>query len=438
MNNSVPKYVASFYMFRHLQYAQRRRMMNMIKAKRRALLQRLLRLCLEEKFKLIFMWKVIRNEISPLLIMKGIQYRRIWMKNRSYEFWDSIVLNHYTDMEWLESFRMSKMSFLKLCDLLEDELRPKMQHLKAREPISVKKQVAIAIYKLASCSEYRVVGNVFGIHKSTVKKYLYRVVQAINTVMAPSYINMPKEDEAKYIAIQLENLCHIPQIIGCIDGTHIPITAPEEGYRDFVNRKGWASYNVQVIVDHNGRFRNVFAKHPGSVHDAVVFKDSTVYKRSQEIIPQMEKHVNGQKIPFMIVGDPAYPLLPWLIKNYSGSVSPTEESFNVYLNSARVSVEMAFGRLKARWRMLQKKLDCNYKFVPLLIVACCVLHNFCEDNKDRFLEEWLQRVIELDEVFEQPTQVINRERGNVCSTIIRDCLKDYFAANFHLRKTLLR
>ncbi|RLU23623.1 hypothetical protein DMN91_003829 [Ooceraea biroi] len=211
--------------------------------------------------------------------------------------------------------------------------------------------------------------------------------------MAPAYINMPNEEEAKYIAMQFENISHIPQIIGCIDGTHIPITVPEEGYRDFVNRKGWASYNVQAIVDHNGRFRNVFAKHPGSVHDAMVFKDNTLYKRSQEIIPQLEKHVNGQGIPFMIVGDPAYPFLPWLIKSYSGSVSPKEESFNVHLNSARVSVEMAFGRLKARWRMLQKKLDCNYKFVPLVIVAYCVLHNFVKTIKTNFLKSGCNKFV---------------------------------------------
>lgn len=152
----------------------------------------------------------------------------------------------------------------------------------------------------------------------------------------------------------------------------------------------------------------------------------------------MEKHVNGQKIPFMIVGDPAYPPLSWLMKGFSGSLSPEQESFNVYLNAARVSVEMSFGRLKARWRMLQKKIDCNYKFVPQLIVACCVLHNFCEDNRDRFIEEWLEQVIQLDEVFIQPRQQINRERDDLRFTIIRECLKDYLVANFPLRKTLLR
>lgn len=140
----------------------------------------------------------------------------------------------------------------------------------------------------------------------------------------------------------------------------------------------------------------------------------------------------------MIVGDPAYPFLPWLMKSYSGSLSPQEESFNVYLNSARISVEMAFGRLKARWRMLQKKVDCNYKFVPQVIIACCALHNFCEDNKNRFIEEWLQQVVECDRVLVQSRQQINRERDNIGSTPIRECLKDYLFANFPLRKTLLR
>ncbi|KYQ53661.1 hypothetical protein ALC60_04168 [Trachymyrmex zeteki] len=70
---------------------------------------------------------------------------------------------------------MSKMSFffMTLCDLIKDELQPKVQILKAREPVSVEKQIAVALYKLASCSEYRVVGNTFGIHKSTVKKCFF-------------------------------------------------------------------------------------------------------------------------------------------------------------------------------------------------------------------------------------------------------------------------
>lgn len=188
------------------------------------------------------------------LTMEGILYRRsIWMKERSNDYWNRIVNVHYGPEEWFESFRMSKHSFDELCDLLRGELEPKMQALKPREALSVEKQVAVALYKLASCAEYRVIGNVMGIHKSTVKKCLYRTVRAINKVMLRKYIYMPSTEEAETIAHHYEEKSFFPQIIGSIDGTHIPITAPKEGYRDFVNRKGWTSYNVMAVVDHNGR-----------------------------------------------------------------------------------------------------------------------------------------------------------------------------------------
>jgi len=95
----------------------------------------------------------------------------------------------------------------------------------------------------------------------------------------------------------------------------------------------------------------------------------------------------------MIVGDPAYPLLSWLLKGFFDTLSAEEESFNVYLNSARVSVEMAFGRLKARWRILHK-INCNYSFALEIITACCILHNFVEDNNNNtnIQIQWLIRL----------------------------------------------
>ena len=39
-------------------------------------------------------------------------------------------------------------------------------------------------------------------------------------------------------------------------GTHIPILAPTDGYRDFQNRKGWSSFVLQGVVD--DRFMWVF------------------------------------------------------------------------------------------------------------------------------------------------------------------------------------
>ncbi|KAK8761986.1 hypothetical protein V5799_031702 [Amblyomma americanum] len=121
-----------------------------------------------------------------------------------------------------------------------------------RTPIPVDKRVAIALYKLASCCEYRLVGNQFGVHKSTVKKFVYSFCLNASTHLTQKYVKLPSPQEATEIAKRFEEKCHMPQLFGAIDGTHIPITAPKDGYRDFINRKQWASYNMQAVVDDRG------------------------------------------------------------------------------------------------------------------------------------------------------------------------------------------
>lgn len=37
--------------------------------------------------------------------------------------------------------------------------------------------------------------------------------------------------------------------MGCIDGSHIAVTAPFEGKKDYTNRKGWDSLVLQAVVD---------------------------------------------------------------------------------------------------------------------------------------------------------------------------------------------
>lgn len=84
----------------------------------------------------------------------------------------------------------------------------------------------------------------------------------------------------------------------------------------------------------------------------------------------------------MIAGDAAYPLMPWLIKPYVGSnLTVAQISFNCYHSSSRIVVENAFGRLKARWRILQKRIACKVLDAPSIVATCCILHNICENEQ---------------------------------------------------------
>lgn len=182
-------------------------------------------------------------------------FGRIWSKVRKTDWWFNVVLENFDNKDWIENFRMTKETFLKVCDLVRTDLKPKQNLLLPRIPLSVEKQVAIAIYKLASCGEYRVIGNTFGVHKSTVKKCFYRFVTSL-LKHHKKYIHMPNKQECDEICSGFEAKSKIPQIIGAIDGTHIPILPPSDGYRDFINRKCWASYVLQAVVDDELRFVN--------------------------------------------------------------------------------------------------------------------------------------------------------------------------------------
>ena len=99
-------------------------------------------------------------------------------------------------------------------------------------------------------------------------------------------------------------------------------------------------------------------------------------------------------MPLVIVGDAAYPLMPWLMKPFINNQRLDEEQkhFNYRQSRARMVVENAFGRLKGHWRVLLKRMEIGIKSVPNVISACCVLHNMCEIWGEVFQDEWLEEV----------------------------------------------
>ena len=84
-----------------------------------------------------------------------------------------------------------------------------------------------------------------------------------------------------------------------------------------------------------------------------------------------------------IAADEAYAasssvLTPWPGKKQTAA----KDSFNFWLSSSRIHVEQAFGILVARWGVLWRPLQIDYRKAAGLIMALLKLHNYCLDHND--------------------------------------------------------
>ena len=131
--------------------------------------------------------------------------------------------------------------------------------------------VAIALWRLATNSDYRTIAHLFGVSRSSVCVIVQDVCKAIVQLLLPKYIQLPQGAQLKANVDGFEAKWGYPQ---CVGGSHIPIVSPVEYSADYHNRKGWHSMILQGVMDHECRFWNINIGWPGRVHDARVLRMS--------------------------------------------------------------------------------------------------------------------------------------------------------------------
>lgn len=340
-------------------------------------------------------------------LARGSARGRLWRKaGRTAAWWDNLYSGKLPEEDWKKNLRMSREVFMSVVEKLRVFLTPKPSP-RGSDTISVEKQLGVTLYYLKDQGSLVMTANAFGLATCTVSVVVRKVCAVITRELGPEYIRLPtKEEEMVRLLKKMEDKFGFPQAFGCVDGTHIAIKQPSDNPHDFFSYKMKYTINVQGVCDSSGLFLDVDVRWPGSLHDAKVFSYSRINRMLREgELPMMYKRMvpGYDKVPVLLLGDPAYPLLPFLMKEHTHPKNNAEVIFNNMLRAARNPIECAYGRLKARWQILNKRMDIGLKYVPSVIYACFVLHNICELNA---------MPVDADDV----TRQIERERDNKQNT----------------------
>ncbi|KMZ59713.1 hypothetical protein ZOSMA_65G00450 [Zostera marina] len=305
--------------------------------------------------------------------------RRVWKKERSGEWWEKYDHRDFPDSEFKSAFRMGKATFDFICSELKSAVEKEDTML--RTAIPARQRVAVCIWRLATGEPLRLVSKRFGLGISTCHKLVLEVCIAIRNVLMPKYLQWPNDHDGIIdIKSKFESISGIPNLIGSMYTTHIPIIAPKINVGHYYNKrhternhKTSYSITVQGVVDSAGVFTDVCIGYPGSMPDDEVLEKSALFKRGS----------NGLLNNQWIVGGSGYPLMDWVMIPYSHqNLTWAQHAFNGKIGDVQRIAKEAFARLKGRWKCLQKRTEVKLLDLPALLGACCVLHNVCESRNE--------------------------------------------------------
>jgi hypothetical protein len=132
----------------------------------------------------------------------------------------------------------------------------------------------------------------------------------------------------------------------------------------------YESYGVNCLaaVKANLQFIYFGVISPGSTNNITSYAMASALTQVIESLP----------LGLYFVGDAAFPLGEKLLTPFIGThqhSNPYHDSFNFHLSQLRIRVEMAFGRMVNKFRILSGKVNGSLDRVSAILNACARLHN---------------------------------------------------------------
>lgn len=319
-----------------------------------------------------------RQRMMMIISLRQQKRKDKYQEHRRNGVWEEHVKKCLHKDQFHIRYHMTKESFDKLVELLSlavDE-RKSRNSTGGVHPIDKYLIVASGL-RWVGGESYKSIADIFHIDISSARRVVKRFFEAVIDCDALS-INLPKEEELQKLADGWtekstgDGVFHgaVLMLDGFLSSRTKPACTNSADY--FSGHKKIFALNVQALCDHNLRFRYVCVAAPGKTNDIRAFGRCNHLQQWLQALPEQ----------YFIGADAAYPLSNQILIPFKGPQRHEQykSSYNFYLSQLRIRIEMAFGRMTTKFRVMRGKMTCSLQTQSKVIQVVTRLHNFIIDN----------------------------------------------------------
>ena len=313
------------------------------------------------------------SDLAYLTSLSNIRKER-WQHERLE--WEKHVRLLFHEETFKNEYRMSYNTFNKLKEILQPILQRDANKCRDAEPILTEHIMAMGLRYL---SGGRILDNrrYIGMNRTAGYKAVDDFINAVNTAQQLD-IKLPSlPEEWEDVRKGWQSHSSVPHIfhgtVAAADGFFQATTKPTE--KEVGNVMAYYSghyetygLNCQAVVKRDLQFMYFGVVAPGSTNDCVAYSRAGDLKEVIDSLP----------LGLYMVADAAYNLSERILVPFTGNdkCDAYHDSFNFHLSQLRIRVEMAFGYLVNKFRILARKLECSLEKNSAMLMACARLHNF--------------------------------------------------------------
>ena len=172
--------------------------------------------------------------------------RRYWTLPRPQGWFDLLLARRDLDWWWKDHFRVNRDTFMKIVEMVRPFMTTRSNNFRNSTPIE--KKVAAALYRLATPNSYKDIGLLLGLGTASAQLYTEQFCNVLYS-KRDEFIRFPSDLTA--LTLEFAKKTKIPNVVGAIDGSHIPIKKPSIDSESYFNRKHRHSILLQGVVGPN-------------------------------------------------------------------------------------------------------------------------------------------------------------------------------------------